>query len=325
MKAYAGIEIGPVVCVVVVSPGEGLLARSVFTLPGEDANRAAALIGALQGALRHLPDRLPECDGVGISISPPDETSLNLIASEGSVRIEYPYISGAPITFVGPEVSALFAQYGGGQGKTWITLSDRGRAYHETDEPMVDARVLEVIGERGARRRIRYAPAEEALEPIRVLRSRFGLFESLDEMRSLAALVSESAGVRIVGKKDGPAVLGLRAGIRRPHIARGALESVAAWTRQSLSELAGEGAVTELYAAGPAVSNEVLMETIADIVGATVVVSETRDAIAYGAAMRAAKNAGEEIERPHRKRYNPTMPAARREEIFTRWRVARET
>lgn len=333
MKAYVGIEIGAVACAVAATPQRGMIERQVAELPLDEPARSGAVLNSVHAALQRFRDRLPPCAAVGIAFSPPDTASLPALVRNDLASAALPYVADCRALFQGPEVGALFPHFGGGQTKAWLNLSDRARLYVEGAE-YGDA-PEQLSDEKGIARRISCACCDVALEPVRVLRKAIDFFASRDqderrvelvELERLAALVQESAGVRFARRVDGMAILGLKSGVqtRRPQIARAALESVACFIRRALADLAGEGAVAELYISGPAARNGVLLEIIAAVCGVTVVRSEISDAVAYGAAMRAAQEDGEPLPRPERKRFNPTMPASQREELYARWLAAGE-
>lgn len=319
MNSYIGIEVGAVVCCVAATAERGQIARAVFDLPATEPQRSDALPNALESALRHLPASLPPCAACGVSLSPPDAVTFRVLKTDFLRTL--PHLAAAERAFAGYEVEALLPHFPAGPGKAWLSLGDRGRVYVEGAE---FGDTLSITDEKGVERKVCYAPSSEVLEPVRVLRNRFGLFESLEEMERLSGLVRESGGVRFAQREDGPALFGLGHGIRRPQIARAALEAVASSLRFALSEIAGEGAVQELHVSGPAARNTALMEIMADLIGKTIVRSEVLDAAAYGAAMRASAAGEVYLPRPERKRFNPTMPAAQRDELYARWLAVRE-
>jgi hypothetical protein len=323
VKTFLGIEIGAHLRIVAFSPERGVIGRAEHSLPGEDPARSEALLDAVKAAIARLGDRLPPCAGGGIAVSPPDENSIDLLATAGLFRAELPFLSATPLFFAGVEAAALTILYGGGAGKAWFVLGDRPRFYAEKGDFET---TFEAIDEKGATRRFGWRDCIEIMEPIRALRSRLGLFETLDEIEANARLGPDSAGVRFLPRRendryDGVTLTGIGPRIKRPQIARAALESVAAAIRREIAEASGEGALTELYVAGQYAHHELFIEIIADMTGLTVVRTETRDAIAVAAALRAAAAAGVDPTRLERRRFNPTMPAARRDALYARWLV----
>ncbi|MBL4888612.1 MAG: hypothetical protein JKX97_01165 [Candidatus Lindowbacteria bacterium] len=319
MNAYIGIEVGAVICCVAAAEDKGMIGRTVFDLPLDEEQRKEALMSAIHSALKFLESKRFSCSGVGISASPPCKSTFDIFPANSSCPPDLPVVGGASVLFRSYEVEAMLPHFGGGQGKAWITMSNRSRIYFEGADYGTP---LDVTGIHGADRKISYEICDTLLDPIRVLRNRIGLFETVEEIESMAALVDDSAGVRFSSRDEGSAILGIAKGIRRPQIARAALEAVACGVRYAIADLGGEGAVAELYVAGPSARNVNMMKLVADITGTTVVTSEIRDAIAFGAAMQAASEDGVKIERPKRTRYAPTMPAARREELYARWLIS---
>lgn len=323
MKTFLGLEIGAHLRIVAFTPERGVIGRAEHSLPGADPARSEALLAAVGSAIARLGERLPPCAGGGIALSPPDENSIDLLSAAGIFRADLPFLSSTPLLFAGIEAAALTILYSGGAGKAWLVLDDRPRFYAENGEFET---VVETTDGKGATRRIGWRDCIEIMEPIRALRSRLGLFETLDEIEANARLGPDSAGVRFLprresGRYDGVTITGLGPRIKRPQIARAALEAVASAIRREIAEATGEGALTELHVAGQYAHHELLVEIIADLTGLTVVRTETRDAVALAAALRAAAAADVGPPRLDRRRFNPTMPAARRDALYARWLV----
>lgn len=316
MKVYVGIAVNSRVEVVAWQPGRGIVERSDRGLPAREPARSSAIVDAIQGALGALSTRLPPCEAVGLALSPPDDVTRARFAGDQVVHLTFPYAGGAPLTWTGWEPSALFPLYAPGAGRTWLMLDDRARVYVEGAD---FGESLETVDGGGHVRRIAWAPCTEVLEPVRALLYRFGLFESIDELERTAAVVRDSAGVRLAPRADGTAILGLTRGTRRPQVARAALESVGAAIRCHIADLAGEGAVTELSVAGGYAHGDMLVRLVADMTGMVIVRPKVVESVAFGAALRAAQSAGEAIDHPERDRFNPSLPAALRDQLFARW------
>ncbi len=321
MKTVVGIDIGEWVRVVAFTPQKGLTAHAKYELPRSEEDWANSAEDGLKRALEMLGDRLPPCEAVGVSVSPPGDLLDRIVTSTNTAHRALPFVSGAPVTFAGSEVAALFAHFSPAPKRAWIVFGNRARFYCEDAESKT---ALEAVDEQGRKRRIVHVACPQIMEPIRVLLDRLGLFGDLNEIESHAGIVEDSAGVRFAPRRaesgyDGIAVHGLKPGVRRPQIARAALESVAAWIRYTAAERAGEGAVTELYAAGRDASNEPLLSVIADVTGFTLFRTETWGAVATGAALRAAQAAGIPLPRPERRRFTPRLSSTARDRLYARW------
>ncbi len=316
MKVYVGIAVNSRVEAVAWQPGKGVVARADRELPAREPSRSAAIVDAIQGALGSLPNRLPPCEAVGLALSPPDDVTRARFAGDQLVHLTFPFAGGAPLAWSGWEPAALFPLYAPGAGRTWLILDDRARVYVEGAD---FGETLEAVDSGGNARRIAWAPCTEVLEPVRALLYRFGLFESLDELERTAAVVRDSAGVRMAPRGDGLSIRGLTHGTRRPQVARAALESVGAAVRRHIADLAGEGAVTELSVAGGYTRGDMLVRLVADLTGMVIVRPRADEPLALGAALRAAQSTGETITPPERDRFNPSLPAALRDQLFARW------
>lgn len=315
MKVYIGIAVHSQVEIVAWQSGRGFVDRVERELPAREPARNEAIPEAIQGALAALSPRIESCEAVGLALSPPDDATRARLAGDELVHLVFPRIGGAPLAWWGWEPGALFPLYAPGSGRTWLMLDDRARVYVEGGD---FGETLDVLDAGGLVRRIAWAPCTEILEPVRALLYRFGLFETMEELERTAAVVRDSAGVRLAPRADGVAIWGLAHGTRRPQVARAALEAVGAAARQHIADLAGEGAVTELCVVG-GYGGELLARIISDMTGMVLVRPRLLNAIAAGAALRAAQACEETVERPERDRFNPSLPAALRDQLFARW------
>lgn len=329
MTLHCGVAIGHSVTAVLVGAERGVAARAEFELPA-GAVRGDVLLRSVTGALEGL-GAYPSCDSVGIAFSPADRDLAATLVHDGNGDPHLPLVGGMRAAFVGSEVDALLALFAGGRNKAWIMLDDPPRLYAEQGEA---GELIEATDRKGRSRAIRYQSARDIIEPLTVLILRLGLVESIDDIRELAEIGRDSAGVRFVrrvqaaadaDRDDGFAIMGIREGVRRPQIACAALEAVGLEVRAALADLAGEAAVEELYAAGTYAASEALTDVIADMIAAPVIRSAEPHAVAWGAASRAAAAppCGVELPQPARLRSNPSMPAAKRDAIFARWAIAR--
>ena len=128
-------------------------------------------------------------------------------------------------------------------------------------------------------------------------------------------------------------ILGITRGTTQAHLARAALEAIAYQTRDVLECMEADGGtrLKELRVDGGAVANDFLMQFQADILGVPVVVQETHETTALGAAFLAGLAVGlwknpEEIARKVKihKRYLPAMAPAERESLYRGWKRAVE-
>jgi len=170
------------------------------------------------------------------------------------------------------------------------------------------------------------------------------------EVQNLAETVPDSGGVMFVPAFTGlgapywnadarGAIVGLTRGSTVAHIARAALESIAfqsaalltAMSRDAVS--AGGSPVSELRVDGGACINNLLMQFQADLLGIPVVRPQVIETTALGAAYLAGLSCGLyanlseladqwQVER----RFHPTMPRDRAQELMQRWeRAVRQT
>jgi glycerol kinase len=128
-------------------------------------------------------------------------------------------------------------------------------------------------------------------------------------------------------------ILGITRGTTRAHVARAALESIAYQTRDVLECMEADGGtkLRELRVDGGAVANDFLMQFQADILGVPVLIQQTHETTALGAAFLAGLAAGVwrdqgEIARQAkvRKRYLPAMAHRQRENLYRGWKRAVE-
>ncbi len=128
-------------------------------------------------------------------------------------------------------------------------------------------------------------------------------------------------------------IFGITRGTTQAHIARAALESIAYQTRDVLECMEEDASVAlkELRVDGGATANEFLMQFQADILGVPVVVQETTETTALGAAYLAGLAIGfwkdrQQIAKIFRikKRYSPRMASKQRESLYRKWKMAVE-
>ncbi|HEX6707597.1 MAG TPA: glycerol kinase GlpK [Albitalea sp.] len=166
------------------------------------------------------------------------------------------------------------------------------------------------------------------------------------EVQNLAETVPDSGGVMFVPAFTGlgapywnadarGAIVGLTRGSTVAHIARAALESIAFQSAALLGAMsrdavaAGGSPVSELRVDGGACVNNLLMQFQADLLGIPVVRPQVIETTALGAAYLAGLSCGMyanldelaaqwQVER----RFHPTMPRERAQELMQRWERA---
>ncbi len=129
------------------------------------------------------------------------------------------------------------------------------------------------------------------------------------------------------------AILGMTRGTTTAHLIRAALESIAYQTRDVLECMEQDTGMRlkELRVDGGAAGNEFLMQFQADILGVPVVVQETTETTALGAAYLAGLALGfwkdrEEIAATYKvkKKFTPRMKFKERESLYRKWKMAVE-
>ncbi|MEY2890882.1 MAG: glycerol kinase [Pseudomonadota bacterium] len=178
------------------------------------------------------------------------------------------------------------------------------------------------------------------------LRDGLQAIEGSGQVQGLAESVPDSGGVMFVPAFTGlgapywnaearGAIVGLTRGSTVAHIARAALESIAFQSAALLQAMsrdavaAGAPAVSELRVDGGACVNNLLMQFQADLLGIPVVRPQVTETTALGAAYLAGLATGVwhnldqlgsqwAVER----RFTPTMPRDRAEELMARWERA---
>jgi glycerol kinase len=173
------------------------------------------------------------------------------------------------------------------------------------------------------------------------LRDGLGVIEEAGETEELAASLDSNDGVYLVPAFVGlgspywdsyarGTITGLTRGSGRAHLARAALESIAYQTLdavRAMEKATGEP-LEELRADGGATANRWLMQFQADLLGVPVVVPEVAETTAMGAAFLAGVATGIWTEADVRAmwregaRYEPSMPASRREILVEGWHEA---
>ena len=175
------------------------------------------------------------------------------------------------------------------------------------------------------------------------LRDGLGIISEAAETEALAGSLESNDGVYFVPALTGlasphwdpyarGAIVGLTRGSGRAHLARAALEAIAYQSVdavRAMEQASGEP-LDELRADGGAVENAWLMQFQADVLGVPVVVPETVETTALGAACLAGVAVGTWTEEDVRAlwregaRYEPRMSADQRESLLEGWHAALE-
>jgi glycerol kinase len=174
------------------------------------------------------------------------------------------------------------------------------------------------------------------------LRDNLGLVANSDDVEELAKTVRDNGDCYLVPAFSGlfapywradarGALVGLSRFINKGHIARAALESAAFQSREVIEAMAADSGVRlqSLKVDGGMVGNDLLMQFQADILGVDVVRPKVAQTTALGAAYAAGLAVGfwestDEIREnwAEDKRWQPQMPAERREALYARWQQA---
>ena len=171
------------------------------------------------------------------------------------------------------------------------------------------------------------------------LRDELKIIGSAAESEPCALSVSDSAGVYLVPAFSGlgaprwdmrarGALFGLTRGANRDHIVRAALESIAYQTKDVLDAMQADTGIElrELNADGGASVNSFLMQFQADILDKDVLIPETTEATALGAAYLAGLAVGvwkstDELKNRRRivRKFSPNMTPEERETLLRGW------
>jgi glycerol kinase len=176
------------------------------------------------------------------------------------------------------------------------------------------------------------------------LRDGLGLVAQAGESEGLARSVEDTGGVYLVPAFTGlgapywderarGAIVGLTRGSSRAHLVRAALEAIAYQTRDVVECVQQDSglALSALRVDGGACQNDFLMQFQADLLGVAVERPALLEVTAQGAAWLAGLGVGLWPD-PHAlpaqtgrgRRFEPRMPAERREELYAGWKRAVE-
>jgi glycerol kinase len=173
------------------------------------------------------------------------------------------------------------------------------------------------------------------------LRDGLQIIDSAADTESLAASLASNEGVYFVPALTGlgsphwdpharGTIFGLTRGSTRAHLARATLEAIAYQTHDAVRAMEDSSGqvLAELRVDGGATANAWLMSFQADILGVPVVLAETAETTALGAAYLAGVGAGEctisdiSALRSERGRHEPRMPGDERSRLLAGWHEA---
>ncbi len=177
---------------------------------------------------------------------------------------------------------------------------------------------------------------------IQWLRDELKLISNAAESEGLAKSVESTGGVFIVPAFVGMGapywdpdvrgtIVGLTRGSNRAHLVRAALESIAFQSRDLIDAMESDYGhpIQELKADGGAAANSFLMQYQSDILGKAVILPEVMEITALGAAYLAGLEVGYwdslrdiEINWRVRRRFQPGMNLATREQLLNQWHHA---
>jgi glycerol kinase len=173
------------------------------------------------------------------------------------------------------------------------------------------------------------------------LRDGLRIIDSAADTEPLAASLDSNDGVYFVPALTGlgsphwdpharGTIVGLTRGSTRAHLARATLEAIAYQTHDAVRAMEGASGQTlaELRVDGGATANAWLMQFQADILGVPVVLAETAETTALGAAYLAGVGVGERTisdiaaTQSERRRHEPRMSAEERSRLLAGWHEA---
>lgn len=214
-------------------------------------------------------------------------------------------------------------------------------------KPVLSRRNLLTTIAWGIGRRIEYALEGSVFiggAVVQWLRDELRMIQQASESERLASSLQSNEGVYFVPAFVGlgapywdmyarGTILGITRGTTPAHITRAALESIAYQTRDVLESMEGDSGMKlkELRVDGGAAANEFLMQFQADLLGVPVVIQETTETTALGAAYLAGLAVGfwkdqQQIAANYRvkRRFIPRMNPKQRESLYRKWKMAVE-
>lgn len=174
------------------------------------------------------------------------------------------------------------------------------------------------------------------------LRDGLGIIARSNDIERLLASVTDSGGVVFVPALVGlgaphwdptarGGIFGIERGTTAGHLAHATIEGIALQAMELIDLMRAETSlqISSLKIDGGAAANDRLLQLHADLIGVEVTRPEILETTALGAAFLAGLATGfwsdrGELEQAERidRTFSPSMPAARRDELIARWRVA---
>ncbi len=249
---------------------------------------------------------------------------------------------------IGDQQGALFGQTCFRQGQAKNTYGTGCFLLMNTGEkPVASKTNLVTTIAWGTQKKVEYALEGSifiAGAVVQWLRDGLRIISRAADSEPLAAGLSSNEGVYFVPAFVGlgapywdmyarGAILGITRGTTQAHIARAGLESIAYQTRDVLECMEKDSGIKlkELRVDGGAAANAFLMQFQADILGVPVVIQETTETTALGAAYLAGLAVGfwkdtQQVARNFnvRKKFIPRMPVRQRESLYRKWKKAVE-
>jgi glycerol kinase len=284
------------------------------------------------------------CDAMRV----PASLLPEIVSSSGRVGEAVGDLDGVPISgILGDQQAALFGQTCFDAGSAKNTYGTGCFMLMNTGSEPVPSRhgLLTTVAYR-----IGAEPPVYALEGsiavagslIQWLRDNLGIIADSAEVESLARAVADNGDVYFVPAFSGlfaphwradarGVIVGLTRFADKRHLARAALEATAFQTREVLEAMRADSAVSlsELRVDGGMVSNELLMQFQADVLGVPVIRPVIAETTALGAAYAAGLAEGiwgsTDDLRAHwaeDRRFLPAMGEDRRQALFHRWQQA---
>jgi glycerol kinase len=249
---------------------------------------------------------------------------------------------------IGDQQGALFGQTCFRKGQAKNTYGTGCFLLMNTgEEPVVSQNNLLTTVAWGTEKKVEYALEGSVFiagAVVQWLRDGLRIISQASDSEPLAAGLSSNDGVYFVPAFVGlgapywdmyarGAILGVTRGTTQAHIARASLESIAYQTRDVLECMEKDSGIKlkELRVDGGAAANAFLMQFQADILGVPVVIQETTETTALGAAYLAGLAVGfwkdtDQLSRNFkvRKKFTPQMPGRQRESLYGKWKNAVE-
>jgi glycerol kinase len=249
---------------------------------------------------------------------------------------------------IGDQQGALFGQTCFQKGQAKNTYGTGCFLLMNTgEEPVASQNNLLTTVAWGTEKKVEYALEGSVFiagAVVQWLRDGLRIISQASDSEPLAAGLSSNDGVYFVPAFVGlgapywdmyarGAILGVTRGTTQAHIARAGLESIAYQTRDVLECMEKDSGIKlkELRVDGGAAANAFLMQFQADILGVPVIIQETTETTALGAAYLAGLAVGfwkdtQQVARNFKvqKKFIPRMPVKQRESLYRKWKKAVE-